>query len=267
MKKRYYVLFLMCLLCHLVVSAAPPDSLSRLYLFKKAHLKFQLNTFTSSGEVTLFYGDVQLSTQRGGGVSAVITQQHHLSNSWSFLYGLEYGGIPMNIKRFFSTSSFSSLDEDVLVFSKMLNPYLAIPINVLYRTPLTKKTFLHFQGGTCFRYITDSSLSGTFAISFNRTGTNTVTRAFNHQYDNQFRLNYNFGIGVSVLTKRYDFIDIQVITHISPRVYLAQNEQHFLDLPEETSDQYRSNGSYIGVSVGYTFTKVHKQMKKSSNNY
>ncbi|MDX2305262.1 MAG: hypothetical protein NW226_20800 [Microscillaceae bacterium] len=82
-------------------------------------------------------------------------------------------------------------------------------------------------------------------------------------FDNTPRTNFNLGTGISWVLPHFDMLDFQLMANISPYQYIFNEYYFFPGTAQETFGRYRSRGTYIGLSVGYTFTGVRKMLKRA----
>lgn len=230
-------------------------------LFERQHTKFQFNLIASSGRTERKYGRVDLQSRLGWSYFLMWSQTYHFNPTWGLEYGFLIGSLPFRHKFDLKTEDFETLDFDYLEYRTSLVEFIQIPLNVIYRKPLMSNLYLQLRSGISLRYILlEGLVSGT--TSLNSPPLEIKYYQSYSEFDNNFRVNFNLGSGVSWLLPNNDFLDFQIIANLSPRNYIYNDYYFFPNTPDETFGHYRSNGNYVGLSVGYTFTKVRKILRR-----
>jgi hypothetical protein len=233
----------------------------RRLLFEKPHTKFQFNLITSKGRTEREYGEVDLQSRLGWSYFLMWSQTHHFNPTWGVEYGFSIGGLPRRYRFDLKTEDFEALDFDYLTYRTELIDFVQFPLNVVYRKPVSSNLYLQLRTGISLRYILlEESISRTTSLS----SPPLAIRYYESysEFDNNFRINFNLGAGISWLLPNNDFLDFQIIANLSPRNIVYNDYYFFPDTPDETFGHYLSNGNYVGVSVGYTFTKVRKILRQ-----
>jgi hypothetical protein len=189
------------------------------------------------------------------------SQTHHLNPNWGLEYGFSIGTLPLRYYIDLKAQGFEALDYDYLLYSTNTINFIQLPLNIVYRKPVSSNVFLQFRTGISLRYILLEEYITT-AISLSTPPLVLTYYESYSEFDNNFRINFNLGAGISWLLPNNDFLDFQIIANLSPRNIVYNDYYFFPDTPDETFGHYLSNGNYVGVSVGYTFTKVRKILRQ-----
>ncbi len=225
-------------------------------LYVKGHDRLMFSTFLGGGKVERVYGEEELEERVGVGFSFTWLHTYHFNKNWGIEWGLSYGGLPWRF--YYETEpERGGLPYSSLNYHTFLNEYIALPLQAVFRTPIKPKLFLGIRSGVSIRYILLQELTGG-GSSIQED--NSVIRVFDSEseFDNNFRTNFNLETGLSWLLPHHDMVEFQLIANISPRDFMKTRYYFFPGTEDETFGYYTSKGSYVGFSVGYTFTKIRK---------
>lgn len=259
----YRYIFILCALMlfqitHLKAQKIEKATQAWKLLFEKTHTKFQLSGILGRGKINVNYGDARLENVLGVGVSVLWTQIKNFSPRWGLLYGFQGGGFPKRYKFHFTEKEFNFLQYSIFTDNNVLIPFISVPIQAIYRYPLQPKTYFTIEGGISFRFI----LEELFSLGFSNNNGRIYYLYSESEFNNNWQLNFNLNIGVSYLLPNHDFIDFRIISNYSPK-NVIYNEYYLLyNTSGQTYGSYTGNASHVGISLGYTFTKVRKQMRE-----
>ncbi|MDX2304391.1 MAG: hypothetical protein NW226_16415 [Microscillaceae bacterium] len=235
------------------------DQSSRELFFAKSHNRFEAGVYLSGGNTEREYGTTELESRLGFGFNFTWIHTKQINNAWAIEYGLGGGALPW--KYLFEIEAGRVFEDNFIEYGTEYVLYIHAPLQGVYRKPIRENVYLNIRSGISLRYILEEILTvGVTAIDENSNLT-PIFRAYN-EFDNAFRVNFNLGIGVSWVLPYFDMLDFQLRANISPRQYIFNDYYFFPGAADETFGHYRSRGTYVGLTVGYIFTRVRKMIKR-----
>ncbi|MDX2302070.1 MAG: hypothetical protein NW226_04685 [Microscillaceae bacterium] len=227
--------------------------------FAKGHNRFVASVYVNKGKTEREYGSANLENRLGWGFSFTWLHTYHINPTLGFEWGLGYGAIPLRYYFDIKESESGDLNYGLLMYGTDYIEYLHLPIQMVFRKPITQKLYFNVRPGISVRYILLQELT------LEVINTEPYVEIFDSYstFDNTPRVNFNLGTGISWVLPHFDMLDFQLMANISPYQYIFNEYYFFPGTAYETFGRYKSKGTYIGFSVGYTFTGVRKMIKRA----
>lgn len=227
-------------------------------LFKFNHHTLFFESFLSKGNISKSMGKADLANKLGVGFTGGWLYTYNLSRKFAIETGLSVGVLPIRYSFNLDSNSYN-VPYNYYNYGTQYIEFVSIPLNLVYRQKLKNKLLLNIRAGLRFRKIILEDLEVEYLAESQRI-------LYLHSlFDNSFRINYRIGLGISKLLTNSHLIELQLIYNLSVHnvidadyIFLATSLNDNLT----TIGKYKSKGSYLGLNLSYTFTKVNKYLKR-----
>lgn len=270
---KYFCLVTAIILCVCVKAQEKPFALIRedpaAFIFKRNHISFSLIPGrVQRAETIPESGPYSLGAAPGTGVEAGFNYHINFSKFYSLTIGLHGAGAERNMFLHIPKQDFSPPQAfDFFVgrdYFPAFDMYLKLPVTVQRRWFYGRKRFLEASAGISIGYYPDDILESFTSSIDNGNGTYTDILDVELETTQDFTpwIDYNIGVHHAWILKHYNLIRAGIVFNYSP-VHIAEGS-YTVTVPGKpnSTGQYLSRLSYIGVAASYAFTASHKSIRR-----
>ncbi|NJL12929.1 MAG: hypothetical protein HC913_07985 [Microscillaceae bacterium] len=180
----------------------------------------------------------------------------NFGQKWGLSFGFGGGAIPWRNSFEVDTAQVTSLPFNYPNLSNDYIEFIQFPLSALYRNALHKNLWIEAEAGLSLRYILIEYLEITH--SYDDGSLQQDIFGSYSTFDNRFLPNFHLGTSLLWRMPHYHLLQFSLMYNYSPNNIIFNEHALFPASPDYSTGQYFTNGSYLGLSVGYIFTKAKK---------
>jgi hypothetical protein len=237
--------------------------------FDRGHWSLRFTSLFSKGQVNHQYGTRLMENPTGFAMAGGIDYTENFGKHWGIRIGFMRGELPVRIK--FEHVLVSQNPQFRLSHSNTARIEMwTFPIEVVYRSFLNPQWIWDIRAGVAFRSIPLDAF--TVSVSVGDDDTDRQIFVFENYLDsNQYYATFNIGVGISRVLWDNNLLNLHLVANISPNSLMppapppGRSYYYFWDengLPESYGT-FDTKGSYIGLELGYTFTRANKRIREA----
>ena len=231
--------------------------------FTKNHWTFSLTPHVvQKSEVTRLSGDAYVVSYRAMSAHFGVTHTFNLKRIHGIVIGIRSGSVKNRI----GMETDEEIEESHPLhkrnkFTEYAFPtvrYFSFPVYYEYRMVYDDKLYINGFAGVNIRHNMARTIK--HRRSFSSEVYDISGEFFRQEYDfkSQDYLNYNLGLGVLYRLKNNNLVRVNINANISTNND-NYGEYQFYDLVEDAHGTNTIRMGYIGLEIGYTFTRTKKK--------
>ncbi|MDX2305260.1 MAG: hypothetical protein NW226_20790 [Microscillaceae bacterium] len=220
-----------------------------------------MNVYLDNGNIQREFSLADLENRLGWGFSLTWLHTSQINQAWGVEWGIKVGALPWRYYYEITKGGVANFPFNDLNYGTEYVQYIQVPLQLVFRKPVKQTLYFNLYSGISLRYILLQELTVSVTAIDQTSQFIPIFDSYS-SFDNTPRTNFNLGTGISWVLPHFDMLDFQLMANISPNNYIFTDYYFFPGTAYETFGRYKSKGTYIGLSVGYTFTGVRKMLKR-----
>lgn len=231
-------------------------------LFRNSHIGLTIIPFVcEKARITKSEDKYAIHSTHQLGFEVGLKKYFHIDTAHSIYAGIVFGAYGRNFNYYIPIEEFGSPPgwNDISTnkaASREFNFLAGVPLIFQKRWFKKYRNFGYMLGGVTFRYspyIEENEEHRFFSTYFRMQ--------FETNPGKKVWLNYNVGGGYSLLLKNKQILSAGLYANLSFTSFAKGQYQFTVPNKPVVEGKYKVNGSYIGLSIGYIFTRTNKHIK------
>jgi hypothetical protein len=212
-------------------------------LYTKGHLSLRITGTATKQTYQHTFGKFHLQDYTKPGVNVTLDYIFNFDKNWGIRTGIIFGVLPASVKYWLYDAPPTCQGCQSSYGSEAINDYtyLAVPLELIYRIPITQKILLNLRAGGTIRKNIVTNLEGGYGTYYEEDGIEIYTSI--QEYNPkpyQIHPTLTAGIGASFLLNHYDFLNVHLVGNLG--LVDALDRGRYTFYPNDPA--YRSEGTY-----------------------